>query len=128
MSGYQEKVDVGLPDSFLEPIFLDGFLHRLHDGVVVVHCKVEDETKRHDPKALLFRGELLVSGSQRHNILGRRMEDIDIRRQIVAPEVAHGVEELGFGGILLVQLMVSHGHHVDGLLAQNLRHVNPLWL
>ena len=80
MSSHQEEVDIGAPNGLLEPFFLDGFFYWLDDGVVVVHGKIEDETKRNNADSLFFRGEFLVPRSHGNNILSRRMDNIDIRR------------------------------------------------
>jgi hypothetical protein len=102
VSSDEEEIDLFVANSLLKPIFFDGLLHALHDGIIIVAGEVEEEAESYDTNPLLFSSKFLISGGQRDQLLGLRVNYIDIRGEIATSEIGYGDLEFGFGGVLFV--------------------------
>lgn len=119
MSSNDEKVNVLLANSVLEPVFLDSIPYSLDDGVVRITLKVEEEAESHDPDTLVLGSKLSVPLCKRLKLSGFWVIDVQVGSDIGLLEVRHSVVVLIVGRVLLIEFVVTRSDDVYFLVFED---------
>lgn len=105
-----------LQDRVSKPLLLECISNGLHDGIVGVAGKVEEEAKREDVEALVLRLEAAEALRLRYPLAGLGVDVVQVGRDVVVLEIGDGGVVLAVGRVALVELMVAGADDVDLLL------------
>jgi len=120
MAEDEDKIDLSVTNSLLEPVLLYCVFDCMNDSVVSVAGEVEYETESKNTNALVLCCEFLESLSERLQLARLRVIDIQVRSNVISSEVRHSMVEFALCRSLLVQLMVARAYQVYFLLFRNL--------
>lgn len=115
----EEQVNVPVANGFLKPLLLDRLFHLLYYSVIRITREVVEKAKCYDADALVLGCKLLVPLRQWLLLARSRVEDIEIRSEIVAQIVRHRYVILILRRMILVKLVITRTYDVDVLLCKD---------